>query len=413
MRALHPTSFAAFGLGLVVALAARTAHADDSQCSTARAEAEVLRESVNERGERVQKIQVREGETLCFTGEPASGGELWDPIPIEHLHLTSDIERAQWVIRLVRLRGDVSAVAIENRSSDRFFFSVDSPSPVVGSAEFYSHADLSLWTTFNCGPPYRTILPKARDTVVLGVSVSEVSLSVFGQAPMPTPHSKWEAPEWFADDIGLGLEMGSGLQGLGVSELNRALAENGYASHPSMIVPWTLLLSGQLGPLVLRISVAANTESVGQAATGSESDVEYGATHFEGGFRVRLSRSLAVMPYLGIGGASLELTVPHDAPPFLPEQLSAYPTPTTVKYSSVVMPAGVDVEGLLPIFEHKKSTVYLSLRARAGYSFDWGGDPWEVDSPEETRAVDDGPTPYLGGPFFLLTLGAQWRTRVR
>ncbi len=410
MRAPH--SLAAFTLGLVAALAARPAHADDSQCTTARAEAEVLRESANERGERVQKIQVREGETLCFTGASASSGELWDPTPIEHLHLTSDIERAQWVIRLVRLRGDVSAVAVENRSSDRFSFSVDAPSSVVGSVEFYSHDDLSLFT-LNCGPRYRTLLPKARDTVLLGVSVSEASLSVVGHAPMPPPPSTRELPRWFADDIGLGLEMGSGLQGVGVSELNEALAENGYTSHPSMIMPWSLLVSGQLGPLVLRISVATNTESVGHAATGSESDVEYGGTHFEGGFRVRLTRSLAVMPYLGIGGASLELSVPHGAPPLLPEQLSAYPTPTTVTYSSMVLPAGVDVEALLPVFEHKKSTAYLSLRGRAGYSFDLGGDPWEVDSPDDTRALAGGPIPYLGGPFFLLTLGAQWRLRVR
>jgi hypothetical protein len=380
-----------------------------------RPEREVFRESAPQRDTKLVPVRIRAGETLCLTSDPAEEGERWDPLPIKNLHLTGDVERARWVLRLVRMRGDLSALVVENRSSDELFLEVASP-PTFAVGSFDSYSPDSKYLYFSCHRGPGSLSPKTHETVLLGVSVKEASIRL-GHAARPeqdTPADQAsKAAAFLADDTGLGIEVGSGLKGLGLSELNRALAENGYASHPSVVVPWAVLLSGQLGPIVLRLSFSGETQGVQQPATGSETDVEYQDLQFEGGFRVRLTRALTLMPYVGIGEASLKLSVPNGAPPILPGQLSAYPTPTTVAYESKILPVGMDFEAVLPVFEHHPTVTSLSLRARAGYSFDLGGDRWQVDSGGDTRALVGGPTPYLGGPFLLLTLGAAWRTRLQ
>ncbi len=341
-------------------------------------------------------VDVRRGETLCISGTPAEDGTL------RALALAPDVEQALFVVSLVELPGDLTALVVRNRGKSRL--------------------TLRTLQSSERGPSLAPLAPGQRGTQLFASRVERVVL--FGieterLPPPPPPPASLPPPPPPTRGLDLLREQGTwwglwgrfviGTQRFDLAALNAELARSGYQSAEPVVHPLGGTFGSVFGPWRLSLTVVGDKQTV-RGPENASADVDTLSIGLDLAYELSPLLLTRFHPFIGIHTANINIDA---SGPLFADQVGFYEQPLEVSFSQSLVHVGYAFEQSIPFAQTQRTSFELLLGLHGGYALPVNSGDWSISyGPEENpdyAHLSGGPDISLGGPFVFVTAGLGFR----
>ncbi len=341
-------------------------------------------------------VDVRRGETLCISGTPAEDGTL------HTLALAPEVEQALFVVSIVELPGDLTALVVRNRGTSRL--------------------TVRTLRSSGPGPSLDSLAPGQQGIQLFPSPVERVVL--FGietqrqppRSPPPTPLPPPPPPTRGLDLVrehgtwwGLWGRFVIGTQRFDLAALNAELNRSGYQSADRVVHPLGGTLGSVFGPWRLSLTVVGDKQTV-RGPENASADVDTLSIGLDLAYELSPLSLTRFHPFIGIHSANIAIDA---SGPLFAEQVGFYEQPSEVSFSQSLMHVGYAFEQSIPFAQTQRTFFELLLGLNAGYALPVASGDWSIaygtDENPQYAHLSGGPDISLGGPFVFVTAGLGFR----